>query len=265
MLFKLTVILLLLLLTLSAAKEVPSEFRKFYDTVRKGGSCTGRDLLQGGFFDHDGPTLPLWGYCQRYMNDQGFYIKGPGNDLANMDVDCDGQNVQGDGRCANSPDVKFETAFKDDVQAFGIPDLNSYIHPYVVLGNIGRYYPTFDPQSVGVQPLSVVAVICGDKLIYGIWGDMNGDDGLPLVGEVSLALATECFGGSMDGNNGYDGEDVLYISFKGDGAVPGEAANWKAATYGDFERSIEDLGDELMSGLVSAFSEFRMEESHMGL
>ncbi|KAL3472250.1 hypothetical protein BJX99DRAFT_262453 [Aspergillus californicus] len=238
-------LILTFILPLTYARNVPDGLRSFYDAVRDGGNCGGGDLLQGGFYDRD--DVPAnWGYCQRYMNGRGFYIKGPGPSLANMDIDCDGLFAIGDGRCGNSPDIRYETAFKDDVAEFGISDLNSYVHPYVVLGNTGNYHPTFDPTQHGVQPLSVVAVVCGDKLVYGVWGDVNGDDGLPLVGEASLALATECFGGDMNGDNGYDGDDVLYIAFTGDEAVPGDSANWKAGSFADFERSIEELGDELV-------------------
>ena len=38
------------------------------------------------------------------------------------------------------------------------------MHPYVVLGNEGAD-PSFDPQSAGVQPLSVVAVVCNGQLV----------------------------------------------------------------------------------------------------
>ncbi|KAI9370168.1 fungal chitosanase of glycosyl hydrolase group 75-domain-containing protein [Aspergillus egyptiacus] len=243
LLFNLTLLSFLLLTT---AKRIPPNLRSFYHTVRHAGNCTGSDLLKGGFYDQD-DSLPLWGYCQRYITGRGLYLKGPDHALANMDIDCDGLKVPGDGRCNNSRDTQYETAFKEDVRKFGIPDLNPYVHPYVVLGNVGRYTPTFDPRSVGVRPLSVVAVVCANKLIYGIWGDVNGDDGLPLVGEASLALATACFGHRMNGDNGHDAPDVLYLAFAGDEAVPGYRAKWHAKGYKDFERSIERLGDRLVA------------------
>jgi len=37
--------------------------------------------------------------------------------------------------------------------------------------------------------------------VYGIWGDMNGDDGdESVVGEASISLATACFGNGVNGN-----------------------------------------------------------------
>lgn len=88
-----------------------------------------------------------------------------------MDVDCDGvQRGSGDrGRCGYSTDTQSETSFRDTIASYnkGITDLDARIHPYVVLGNTGNKsgYVNFDPQSHGVKPLSLVAVVCGDKLV----------------------------------------------------------------------------------------------------
>ncbi len=82
--------------------------------------------------------------------------------------------------------------------------------------------------------------------MYGIWGDTNGDDGPPLVGEASISLATACFGKKVNGDNGHSDNDVLYIAFPGDDAVPGEEANWKAKNFHDFESSIRHIGNKLI-------------------
>jgi hypothetical protein len=200
------------------------------------------------------------------------YIKGPGTSFADMDIDCDGeQNGPGnDGRCASSPDTQAATSFQSTIQGYnkGINDLNANVHPYVVFGNEGSKHgwKTFDPREYGVEPLSIMAVVCGSKLvrhslpslwhqhsnhepqIYGVWGDTNGDDDAkPLVGEASLALATACFGTSMTGNNGHDEPDVLYLAFPGSDAVPGaNGANWGAVSWKAFEASIEGLGNKLI-------------------
>lgn len=58
-------------------------------------------------------------------------------------------------------------------------------------------------------------------MFYGVWGDENGNDGQPLVGEASLSMATLCYGKSINGNSGHDQNDVMYIAFKGKDAVPG--------------------------------------------
>lgn len=167
-----------------------------------------------------------------------------------MDIDCDGAQGGGDGRCGKSQDTQDETAFKDTVSSYGISDLNANIHPYIVFGNEGSKpgYTTFLPQDHGVQPLSVMAVVCGEKLIYGVWGDTNGDDGPAVVGEASLSAATLCYGDSVNGNSGHDQTDVLYIAFTGDEAVPGKSgAKWDASSTDEFEESISALGDKLVA------------------
>ncbi|KAK1479562.1 fungal chitosanase [Colletotrichum cuscutae] len=132
----------------------------------------------------------------------------------------------------------------------GINDLNAYVHPYVVFGNDGSKpgWPTFDPKKHGIEPLSVMAVVCNNKVIYVIWADTNGDDGSQaMVGEASLSLATACFGTGMNGNAGHDQSDVLYIAFPGKDAVPGaHGATWAANTYDEFEDSISALGNRLL-------------------
>ena len=187
-----------------------------------------------------------------------------------MDIDCDGQQggAGEDGRCGSSGDTQSQTSFKDTIISYkvGINDLNAKVHTYVVFGNDGTS-PSFDPQKYGVEPLSVMAVVCGDKLVrisapvhghlnirltsqkvYGVWGDTNGNDGQPLVGEASISLATACYGTSVNGNSGHDENDVLYIAFPGKDAVPGKnGAKWNAQNYAAFENSIQTLGNKLVA------------------
>lgn len=87
------------------------------------------------------------------------WIGGPSS-LADMDVDCDGNNRSG-GKCANDPSGQSMTSFMDQLPQYGIPDLDANIHSFVVLGT-----SNFDPQSVGIKSLSVVAVVCGGKLVF---------------------------------------------------------------------------------------------------
>ena len=87
-----------------------------------------------------------------------------------MDIDCDGDlSNPVDGRCGSSQDTQGETRWKAEVQAASgrrIPDLNANIHPYVVFGNErDDGGATFDPRSVGIKPLSVMAAVCGDKMV----------------------------------------------------------------------------------------------------
>lgn len=80
-----------------------------------------------------------------------------------MDIDCDGANNSA-GACSNDPSGQGETAFKDTVQSFGIDDLDANIHPYVVFGNEGDN-PSFSPEQFGMQPLSIMAVVCNDQVV----------------------------------------------------------------------------------------------------
>ncbi len=97
------------------------------------------------------------------------YLQGKNGNLVNMDIDCDGALGEGDGSCDSSQDTQSQTTFKDTVASYGkgIEDLNAYVHSYVVLGNDGSApgYVTFDPQQYGIEPLSIVAVVCGDKMV----------------------------------------------------------------------------------------------------
>jgi chitosanase len=92
---------------------------------------------------------------------------GSSSGLGDMDVDCDGANNSA-GDCANDPSGQSETAFKDTVAQYGISDLNANVHGYVVLGNTA-----FDPQSKGIDPLSVVAVVCNNQLVCHFLGLMK--------------------------------------------------------------------------------------------
>lgn len=68
-----------------------------------------------------------------------------------------------------------------------------------------------------------------------------------MIGEAAISTATACFGDSITGDNGHDGNDVLYLAFNGTDAVPGaNGANWAASSYDDFESSITTLGNKLL-------------------
>ncbi|KAI3317433.1 chitosanase [Xylariaceae sp. AK1471] len=237
----------------SLARDVPQGVRNLYNSIKAKGQCS--NILQDGFYALEEGSNDF-SYCGDHQSDYGIiYLQGTGGALADMDVDCDG--VQGsaadDGRCGNSGDTQSVTSFADTVRGYGqgVRDLDANIHPYVVFGNTGENpgYTNFDPQEYGIEPLSVIAVVCGDKLVYGIWGDENGDDGdKAVIGESSISLATACFGTGITGDNGHEETDVLYIAFQGEDAVPGaDGAKWNAANFAEFEASIEGLGDSLVA------------------
>ncbi|KAI4278071.1 MAG: hypothetical protein LQ337_001294 [Flavoplaca oasis] len=240
-------ILVTLLTILAAAQgiralEVPQNVRDFYERV-KVGRCEGSDKLKGGYSDRSG------------QNEKApIFLHGP-NTFADTDIDCDGDlSDPGDGRCGSSEDTQGQTVFVDQVRKLSknkIKDLNANIHPYVVFGNDREDGgPTFNPQKYGVKPLSVMAVVCGEKLIYGIWADTNGDDGPPVVGEASISLATACYGTeAINGNSGHDESDVLYVAFTGEDALPGPRTKWDAKDFKEFEDSIEEVGNRLIERL----------------
>ncbi|KAL6412146.1 glycoside hydrolase family 75 [Ilyonectria robusta] len=248
------------LLGLASARSVPTNVKSFYDAVVAQGKCN--NVLAGGFYSEDGDSGDF-DYCGDHIDDYNVvYLQGKNGALVNIDIDCDG--IQGssadDGRCGSSGDTQSMTSFMDTVAGYGTgqKDLDANIHPYVVFGNTGSKsgWATFDPQEHGIEPLSVMAVVCGDKLIYGVWGDENGDDGeFPMVGEASISLATACYGTDMNGNNGHAENDVLFIAFPGSDAVPGaDGATWDASDYETFEESISSLGDKLIERLGGSSS-----------
>ncbi|KAL6904076.1 putative chitosanase CSN1 [Trichoderma evansii] len=218
----------------ASAYQLPANLKKIYDQ-HKSGTCAKK--LSGTF--SGGAS-----YCGDIPN--AIFLKGSNGNYDNMDIDCDGANNTG-GKCANDPSGQGETAFKDTVKSYGISDLNANVHPYVVFGNEGAS-PSFNPQSKGMKPLSVMAVVCNNQVFYGVWGDTNG---FTSTGEASIALGELCFpNGGLSGDNGHDPKDVLYIGFTGSDAVPGKnGANWKAKNSAAFEASIKALGDKLVASL----------------
>lgn len=111
-------------------------------------------------------------YCgDRLKDDKVLYIQGKQGNLPNMDVDCDGIQLSpaDDGRCGSSTDMQSVTSFADVLRSYSTDarDLDANIHPYVVFGNKGTRegYKTFDPRKYGIEPLSVMAVVCNNKLV----------------------------------------------------------------------------------------------------
>ncbi|OGM46668.1 chitosanase [Aspergillus bombycis] len=229
----------------ATAYDLPDNLKQIYEK-HKSGKCSNE--LQGGYdngHSHDGDTFS---YCGDIPNAIYLHSSKNGGQYADMDVDCDGANRHA-GKCSNDHSGQGETRWKDEVQKLGIDDLDANIHPYVVFGNENDDGddPEFDPRKHGMEPLSVMAVVCNKKLFYGIWGDTNGHT---ATGEASLSMAELCFPEEdPSGDSGHEENDVLYIGFTGKEAVPGKNADWKADNTESFEESIKELGDKLVAGL----------------
>jgi chitosanase len=156
------------------------------------------------------------------------------------------------------------TAFKDLVQEYSggaVDDLNTHIHNFVVLGNDnsadeGDGGASFDPtKDADIQPLSVVAVVCGKKLVYGVWGDVNGGK---VTGETSLSLAKQCFpDDGLSGDSGHEDHDILYLAFPGEEAIAKDV-NWSASTAKEFEASLATIGNKLVEKVAAGQAKSRV-------
>ncbi|KAJ5528414.1 hypothetical protein N7527_001807 [Penicillium freii] len=83
-------------------------------------------------------------------------------------------------------------AKQEEVKHFDIKDLDANIQPYVVFGN-EEHNPSFMPNKHSMEHLSVMAIVCGGQLHYGIWGDTSGGKlvaGLGSAGSKSSIKAS---------------------------------------------------------------------------
>ncbi|TGZ83149.1 fungal chitosanase [Ascodesmis nigricans] len=238
---------LLVLPLFTSAYKVPEPLADFYDLVKNGG-CT--SFYRGRSDLSDGQGNWGYGFCDDTPG--AIYVSGEKH-LADMDIDCDG--AANCGSLKKNSDFQPETAFDDTLAELGyaIPgkSLNASVIPYAVLGTCDVPVAKNKKEKGPVPELGVVAVVCGDKLRYAVFGDTNGCDDDNFTGEASIALARMCFPDEgLDGDNGHTDHDVLYLAFTSEKAVPGPSgAKWDAKTPEEFEASIKDLGDELLEEL----------------
>ncbi|GAA5850453.1 hypothetical protein JCM3766R1_006566 [Sporobolomyces carnicolor] len=222
----------------SALFDVPSGLSKFYSTLGVKGSleCTGGvaidDRAQG--YQTNGQGKVGTHYCAPAKDDKLQYVWW----MSNMDVDCDGAPST-EGICEGDGSYFELTAYTDSE---GKP-INALTVPYVVM-NQGD---GFDPAKVGVEPLSVVAVICGEggKLTFGIWADTNA---LGSMGEASVNLARICFGDIINGNYGHGEPDVLYVAF------PGSKEDTVPSKLGADLDEIYEIGHKLVANVFGGES-----------
>jgi hypothetical protein len=156
------------------------------------------DLVVGGSYaaDNAGPVdISICGY------------PGAVAWQADLDVDCDGQqttqcNLQTD------PDYLNQTAATD---SNGDP-LDAAALPYVVIPGTSM---RFDFRAAGLDMGTVVAVIFGDHVEYGVLGDVGPT---AIIGEASYRMA-ELLGIDPDPSTGGAEGGVAYIAFTGDAAM----------------------------------------------
>lgn len=189
-------------------------------------------------------------YCME-KNSNVVFLKNQSGGFADMDIDCDGAG-NGQGGCGDDPTGLGETSFKSELQGLtggAVQDLDTNKHTFVVLSNFvsndapGDSRKPFNIASVGVEPLSIVAVVCGNQMFYGVYGDQNGG---VVTGEASLSLGKLCFPNEgLSGNMGHGAKDVLYLAFPG--AKAPSNVSWKANDAKTFEASLAAAGDKLVA------------------
>ncbi len=125
---------------------------------------------------------------------------------ADLDVDCDGK-VSPQCNLMTDPWFMSQTAATD---SNGDP-LDAATLPFVVVP--GRS-TKFDYRAAGLAMGSVVAVVHGDELVYGVLGDVGPTS---YIGEASYRMA-ELLGIDPDPRVGGTEEPVSYIAFTGEDA-----------------------------------------------
>lgn len=130
---------------------------------------------------------------------------------ADLDIDCDGRPTA---RCNPATDPSFQavTAFR---QSDGRPLVADAL-PYVVVPAAG---PRWNYRRHGITGGGAVAVVYGDRIVYGVVGDVGPPD---IVGEASYAAA-EALGIDPDPATGGVAAGVTYVFFKDSMVDPPES------------------------------------------
>jgi glycosyl hydrolase group 75 (putative chitosanase) len=120
---------------------------------------------------------------------------------ADLDIDCDGKPSAA---CSSATDPAYQndTAVHDSMDQ----PLDAAALPYVVVPGISA---KFDYVAAGLEPGTVIAVIHGDKLVYGVFGDIGPRT---IIGEASYGMAQQ-LGIDPDPSTGGADDGVSYIAF----------------------------------------------------
>ncbi len=128
-------------------------------------------------------------------------LKGAVFWAADMDIDCDGKQSTICNKTTD-PDYQSQTATTDSKGQY----LDAATLPYVVVPGVSSRW---DYKASGVALGSVVAVIYGDKVEYGIIGDIGPTS---IIGEASYAMAQR-LGINPNPSSGGVSSGVTYIVF----------------------------------------------------
>lgn len=138
-------------------------------------------------------------------------------------IDCDGKTTP---QCNTNTDPKYynDTSFS---QSDG-KSLDAATLPYYVLPIYGPY---FDYRQNGIQGGQLGAIIYGNNIEYGVFGD---EDGSPnQIGEISYAMASS-LGIDHDPSYGGVSSGVTFIIFTGSGNIVSPIENRsQASTMGN--------------------------------
>ncbi|KAK8084512.1 hypothetical protein PG997_005783 [Apiospora hydei] len=260
------------LVSLCVTREIPLRVKQFQDRLREGRQCnktlaSGLRTSLGGPKSINNVNSSPWYYCGDYVNSTGSFMYAASSTAASgedqsskLTIDCNGTRggPEDTGLCDRLyHEPAKSTAFQYLLKGSGIPvkDLNTYFHPYVALGDFGAGqrsnsdFVEFDPQDEVVEPLSLVAVVCNEKMFYGLWADTNNDTvPQPLVGQLSVAMAKMCYGeDAVETQQRLDASDLMFLAFTGTQATPGYyGADWGAETPDEFEQGLALLGNKLI-------------------
>lgn len=149
---------------------------------------------------------------------------------ADMDIDCDGQMSM---QCNEITDPYYQpqTAAVDSNGDY----LDAATLPFVVIPGRGE---RFDYRTAGLAMGSVVVVIYGDKLEYGVLGDVGPT---AYIGEASYRMA-EILGIDPDPATGGAETGVSYIAFTGDAAIVEVIEDHAQAVDLGTQKALELLG-----------------------
>jgi glycosyl hydrolase group 75 (putative chitosanase) len=120
---------------------------------------------------------------------------------ADLDIDCDGR-MSAACSSATDPAYQNDTALHDSMDR----PLDAAALPYVVVPGISA---RFDYVAAGLELGTVIAVIHGDKLEYGVFGDIGPRT---IIGEASYRMAAQ-LGIDPDPSTGGADDGVSYIAF----------------------------------------------------